>query len=132
MDLEGKTWPEVFLSVFKDCKENLNLVEGFIKQLEDNLIYGNSINELEEYVETYQNKVHIPTWNKAELVNPCDCKVICESYLFSGKGEENHIWHGWWNEKDKTFNTRVDGHEHFKWTLEEIGYWIPVVYPTPY
>ena len=74
--LENKNWPEMFLVVYKRCEDNLKRMEKFINDFESEFVYGTGVYELEEYVDTYNNQVHVPNWNRASVVN------IDTSYLY--------------------------------------------------
>lgn len=131
--LENKNWPEMFLVVYKRCEDNLKRMEKFINDFESEFVYGTGVYELEEYVDTYNNQVHVPNWNRASVVTPDQCKLAVEGVIFTCCYDVTMIFKGWWDRHDKTFKATTDfSKEPLTWTVEEVGYWIPLTYPTPY
>lgn len=129
MDLEGKSWEELCLIAFKSFNKRKKKISQAIEWLND-LDDDICIDEISDYIESLKNNIHIPRWNIYPSVTPDGLNIHAESYhVFVNP--DFFLEARWIDGNFHTFNPyRESGND---WELEEeVSYWIPITYPTPY
>ncbi len=128
-DMEGKRWEELCLIAFKTIAKREKQIDEAIRKLED-LSFCSEIDEIEEYLESINNKIHIPVWNKYPDTNPEALKICVEKYYVFM--EPDFIMEAKW--ENGNFYTENECHESGKlWDVTpDITFWLPINYPTPY
>jgi ornithine carbamoyltransferase len=131
-DLCKGTWQEVLfkrmMAVKHASKSVARNIEKAIEKIEDECNVGDIFDDVEEWIDAFKKKLHIPVWNKLSDHTPSDLKVPVMGYLISIEERIDFYFNATWNSKDKMFYTWDE--EQNKSTPEpDVKYWIPLVYP---
>ena len=119
--LEGKTWEDIVLMAYEECKnqqERVNAIIADLEEVSDNFI----LEHFEEYVSSYKKKIHIPKWTLLSDATPNDLEIHAEHFYIYCK--EDFFYDAKWNGKE--FLT-YDVYEEGKWSIENaVKYWMPM------
>ncbi len=128
-DMEGKRWEELFLIKLKEILKEKEEIQSIVSQLED-INFKFTLHDLEDYIKSIDENIHIPRWNKYPETNPGQLDVYAQTYYVFF--EPDFLFEARWvNGNFMTFNEhRESGND---WEIEtSMKFWIPISYPTPY
>ena len=124
--LEGKTWEELVLTVYKDCVKKNEQIDLFVQKIEG---FSLDLDDLERYISALKKKISIPKWTRLMDANPSDLDIHAIKYLIFI--EPDFLLEALWREIDKKFLVQ-DYDDNRIWSEETPMYWLPITYPTPY
>lgn len=132
MAIKHKSWPELFIDIYKKCEENNKKIKEFAQKLDDERIYDFEFEDLNLYIKAFEKKIEIPKWNKLSISNPDELEIPIHGYLVCTENDYNMIMEARWY--NGTFSSYISDEGYWsEWDNQEVDiYWIPIIYPTLY
>jgi hypothetical protein len=132
MDLEGKTWEELCVMAFDSFNKRKKLISKAIEELEDlDSDIEMHTDEIAGYLQTLQSGVHIPRWNVYPNTTPASLEIHVEFYYVYLKDGCFFMEARWTKNGFETRNEYRDSGNLFELD-DNVNYWLPITYPTPY
>lgn len=127
-DLCAGTWQEVIYKRMKATNKLSKEISSMIERIVHECNPDGIMDDLDEWFEAFNKKIHIPVWNKITERTPDDLDIPIEAYVVTYKDDQQIHFEANWNSDKKQFYTWSDEEETHV-PLANAYFWIPLVYP---
>lgn len=123
-DRKGKTWEELVLLTYEECKKRNNDIQEMLDKIEDMQV---CTDDLEIYIKCFKNKIHIPKWTLFSDATPDKLDIYANYYVVFT--EPDFFYEATWRDSKFYIDLYEDGNRIHE---PNVKYWLPIIYPNPY